>query len=170
MKIQRFQLLGHLLLPLVLAVSGCNTFPLLKNKEKPPPHKEEPPAKKIEEPVVKKPEPPEKTPLATSRIAEQELGWGIRKYEEGEHKIAARNFQNALSSGLSSTDQVTAHKYLAFIYCGSGEKLACRGEFKEILKLNPRFNLTPAEAGHPIWGPVFREVRAEVPGKKKQKR
>lgn len=171
MKIQRFRLLSLLLLPLVLAVSGCNTFPHFKNTEKPPHKEEPPPPKKIEEPVVvKKPEPAEKAPLATSRIAEQELGWGIRKYEEGEHKIAAKNFQNALSSGLSPTDQVTAHKYLAFIYCGSGEKLACRGEFKEILKLNPRFNLTPAEAGHPIWGPVFREVKAETPGKKKQKR
>ena len=121
--------------------------------------------------MAKKPEPAEKPLPTTTRIAEQELGRGIKKYEEGEYKIAAMNFQNALGSGLASSgDQVTAHKYLAFIYCGSREKLACRGEFKEILKLNPRFELTPAEAGHPIWGPVFREVKAEAPGKKKRKR
>ena len=24
------------------------------------------------------------------------------------------------------------------------------------------FDLTPAEAGHPIWGPVFRAVKADV--------
>jgi len=28
--------------------------------------------------------------------------------------------------------------------------------------LNPSFDLTPAEAGHPVWGPVFRSAKSKV--------
>lgn len=151
------------LLFLVLSLPACSTL------EKKTPHKvEEPPVqKKVDEPAAKKPDPVEKPQLPVVRKAEQELEWGIRNYEEGHYKNAAGNFQNALGSGAPLSVQLTAHKYLSFIYCISGEKLACRGEFKKLLNLNPKFELSPAEAGHPIWGPVFREVKAEVAGKKK---
>jgi hypothetical protein len=91
------------------------------------------------------------------------LNLGIRNYEDGNYNTAASHFQNALGEDLlTAGEQVTAHKFLAFIYCISGEKLACRGEFKKVLLLNPKFELSAAEAGHPIWGPVFREVQVEV--------
>lgn len=154
-----------LCLALLLTATGCTsltaTKPTHKIEEAPVARKVE----KIEEPSVKKPE------LMVAKKAEQELNLGIHNYEEGNYKIAAGNFQNALDGGLASiSDQITAHKYLAFIYCVSGERLACRGEFKQVLKLNPKFNLTPAEAGHPIWGPVFRAVKAEDTSKKRNKK
>lgn len=109
--------------------------------------------------------------MPVAKKAEQELNLGIQNYEEGQYKNAAGHFQNALNAGLSSSgEQLTAHKYLAFIYCVLGEKLACRGEFKKLLNLNPRFELMPAEAGHPIWGPVFREVKVEVSRRKRGKK
>jgi len=153
-----------LCLALLLMAAGCAS----QTATKPAPKSEEAPvarkAEKIETPSEKKPE----FPLA--KKAEQELSLGVHNYQEGNYKIAAGHFQNALDGGLASSgDQLTAHKYLAFIYCISGEKLACRGEFKQVLKLNPKFNLTPAEAGHPIWGPVFRAVKKEVAGKKSRK-
>jgi Tfp pilus assembly protein PilF len=152
-----------LCLVLLLMVTGCAsqtaTKPTHKSEELPVAKK----AEKIEAPSEKKPE------LPVVKKAEQELSVGIHNYEEGNYKNAAGHFQNALDGGLASSgDQLAAHKYLAFIYCVSGEKLACRGEFKQVLKLNPNFNLTPAEAGHPIWGPVFREVKMEVAGKKRR--
>jgi hypothetical protein len=154
------------LLLLSLSVSACGALP---GKKAPPKAEEAPVQKKADEPV-KKVEPPVEKPLPpTPRKAEQELEWGIRNYEEGRYQNAAGNFQNALDVGAPVGVQLSAHKYLAFIYCISGEKLACRGEFKKLLSLNPKFELSPAEAGHPTWGPVFREVKTEVTGKKRQK-
>lgn len=121
---------------------------------------------KPEEPVEK----PQPAPSPVVRKGVQDLNLGIRNYEEGYYNTAALHFQNALGdNSLSVGEQVTAHKFLAFIYCVSGEKLACRGEFKKVMKLNPKFDLSAGEAGHPIWGPVFREVQAEAGGRKARK-
>jgi len=96
------------------------------------------------------------------RKAEQELSSGLKNYENGHYQIAAKHLQNALNDGLTfKSDRVTAHKYLAFIYCVSDRKKQCREQFKEALEIDPDFELSAAEAGHPIWGPVFREVRTE---------
>jgi Tfp pilus assembly protein PilF len=86
---------------------------------------------------------------------------GVRNYEEGNYKTAARRLQYGLEEGLSRPDRVKAHKYLAFIACVSGQPLTCREEFSIALDLDPKFTLEPAEAGHPIWGPVFRNVKAK---------
>lgn len=97
------------------------------------------------------------------RKAEQELSAGIRNYEDGNYKAAARSLQSALDRGLTfKSDQVTAYKYLAFIDCASEQEKACREEFRKALELDPKFELNTAESGHPVWGPVFRGVRAEM--------
>lgn len=85
---------------------------------------------------------------------------GIRQYEEGNYRVAARRLHFALEEGLPRADRVKAHKYLAFIACVSGQRLTCREEFAIALELDPTFELEPAEAGHPIWGPVFRSVKS----------
>jgi hypothetical protein len=36
----------------------------------------------------------------------------------------------------------------------------CRDEFRAALDIDPSMQLEPAEAGHPVWGPVFRSVKA----------
>ena len=49
---------------------------------------------------------------------EHELQKGIKSYEEGAYKSAAKQFQAALDLGLDARgDQAKAHKYLAFITC-----------------------------------------------------
>jgi Tfp pilus assembly protein PilF len=96
------------------------------------------------------------------RKAEQELSTGIKNYEDGNYKTAAKSLQNALDSGLTfDSDTVRAHKYLAFIHCLSNREKQCRDEFRKALEKDNKFDLEPAEAGHPIWGPVFRSVKAE---------
>lgn len=93
--------------------------------------------------------------------AEQALSDGVRQYEDGNYQEAQKSLQSALDQGLASKpDQVKAHKYLAFIHCASNRERPCREEFRKALDLNPVFDLTPAEAGHPVWGPVFRGVKA----------
>jgi Tfp pilus assembly protein PilF len=92
--------------------------------------------------------------------AEQDLASGVSQYEDGNYPESARLLQSSLDEGLSSTsDQVKAHKYLAFIHCVSGRDAQCRNEFRAALKIDPSFDLAPNEAGHPIWGPVFRSVK-----------
>lgn len=86
---------------------------------------------------------------------------GIRHYEEGNYRTAQRRLQFALEEGLSRPDRVKAHKYLAFIACVSSQQLTCREEFGIAFELDPKFDLEPAEAGHPIWGPVFKSVKAK---------
>ena len=93
---------------------------------------------------------------------------GFKSYEEGEYKSAAKYLQNALNAGLPrKTDSAKAHKYLAFIACGSENKQRCRDEFRKAFDDDPNFALDAAEAGHPVWGPVYRGVRGQVKSKEK---
>jgi hypothetical protein len=97
------------------------------------------------------------------RKAEQFLSSGIRAYEDGDYRTSARLLQDALAAGLLlSSDKVVAHKYLAFMHCAQSRKIPCRNEFRLALELDPQFDLTPAESGHPSWGPVFRSIKHSV--------
>ncbi|MDO9189683.1 MAG: TssQ family T6SS-associated lipoprotein [Sulfurimicrobium sp.] len=155
------------LLLLVLLTSACSNTSFKKLNTK---LDEVLTQKKAEEPAEPPPSPLPPPPPPAVRKAVQDLNSGIRSYEDGNYNTAAGYFQNALGDGqLTLGEQVTAHKYLAFIYCVSGEKLACRGEFKKVLTLNPKFELSAGEAGHPMWGPVFREVQAAATGRKIRK-
>lgn len=90
---------------------------------------------------------------------EPQLAAGINAYENGNYAESLRQLQAALNAGLSNPDQVRAHKYLAFIHCVSGRTTACRNEFRKAVAIDPDFELAPAEAGHPMWGPVFEGVK-----------
>ncbi len=94
--------------------------------------------------------------------AEAALDRGIREYDNGEYRVAARTIQGALDAGLTSRSQGRAHKYLAFIHCVAGEQTACRDQFRLAFKADPRLELKPEESGHPIWDPVFRNVKLEM--------
>jgi len=133
----------------------------------PPAVKEAPPPAVPEKPAESQPEAdkaPTAPPAPVEPIltpAEQELQKGIKNYEDGDYKIATKELQTALSLGLTGQgDQAKAHKYLAFINCVSNRPNGCRDEFRKAFQSDPNFDLTPAEAGHPMWGPVFRSVKA----------
>ena len=88
------------------------------------------------------------------------LGNGLRQYEEGEYADAARNLQGAIDLGLSDRERANAHKHLAFIHCSSSRERACREEFRKALSVDPGLELAAAEAGHPVWGPIFSSLKA----------
>jgi Tfp pilus assembly protein PilF len=90
---------------------------------------------------------------------EAALNAGLRQYQAGEYPAAAKSLQSALALGVATEDRVKAHKYLAFMHCASGRERACRDEFRKALGLDPGLELAPAEAGHPVWGPVFRSIK-----------
>lgn len=89
-----------------------------------------------------------------------DLKAGISAYENGSYGESARWLQSALDAGMGNSNQVRAHKYLAFIHCQAGRARQCRDEFRAALDLDPAFELAASEAGHPIWGPVFRSEKA----------
>lgn len=93
--------------------------------------------------------------------AQLELAAGVGSYEDGNYRQAIRQLQYALSLGLEvPADEARAHKYLAFMHCVGKRQTQCRDEFRKALAADSAFALTPGEAGHPIWGPVFRKVKA----------
>jgi len=95
---------------------------------------------------------------------------GISNYEEGKYALAEKNLKAALALGLADPgDNVTAHKYLAFLYCVSSRKTLCKDEFKKAFELDPGFMLSPAEEGHPMWRKTYLQVKDQMKQVKKKK-
>ncbi|HUJ00444.1 MAG TPA: TssQ family T6SS-associated lipoprotein [Usitatibacter sp.] len=131
-----------LVLAAVLALAGCEQ---LGTKEKP-----QPVAPQITEEVLRK-------------HAQDSLAAGVKEYDAADYAKAESDLNEALAHGLlPKTDQSHARKLLAFIYCTSNREAQCRDEFRKAFEIDPDFSLTPAEDGHPIWGPVYRDVRTQL--------
>lgn len=97
---------------------------------------------------------------AFDRPAERHLLLGLRAYDEANYADAERYLGQALSLKLSTArDRATAHKTLAFIYCTSGRTAECGAAFRAAKAADPAFQLNKAEAGHPVWGPVYEASR-----------
>jgi Tfp pilus assembly protein PilF len=93
------------------------------------------------------------------RPAERALLDGLRAYEDGQYAQAEAALRQALAGGLrSGRDQASAHKLLAFITCTSERRAECEAAFRAARAADPAFALTRPEAGHPLWGPVYRQV------------
>jgi hypothetical protein len=94
-----------------------------------------------------------------ARPAESALLAGIRAYEDAQYPTAEGELRRALATGLTSPrDRAAAHKYLAFIACTNERPADCETEFREARKADPAFALSRSEAGHPVWGPVYRRI------------
>jgi Tfp pilus assembly protein PilF len=142
-----------LLLGAFLALAGCASKPVA------PPAPELAPAAEPAKPV----EAPKPAPV---RKAENELGRGVAAYENGDYKTAQQALQQALELGLSTPqEQARAYKHLAFMACASRQTDSCKAHFRKALAAYPKLTLSRTEAGHPLWGPVFQQVKAEA-GKK----
>jgi len=95
------------------------------------------------------------------RPAERALLAGWRAYDDANYVVAERELTAALAAGLRSPkDRATAHKLLAFVYCTSRRLDQCEQAFRAARTADPSFALARAEAGHPIWGPVYRRAAA----------
>jgi len=87
---------------------------------------------------------------------------GLKQYEDGDYADSTKSLMSALDQGLNEKEQVEARKHLAFIHCASGRTRPCRDEFRKALAIDPRMELAPAEAGHPVWGPIFRSAKSSA--------
>ncbi len=110
-----------------------------------------------------KPAAPQITESSLRERAQSQLADGVRQYEAGEYDAAVKSLSASLEHGLlSKQDQARARKLLAFSHCVSGREVQCRDEFRRAFEIYPDFALTAAEDGHPIWGPVYRNVRTQL--------
>ncbi len=103
---------------------------------------------------------PKSVTEAFDRPAERNLVLGLRAYDEAQYPEAERALGEALRLKLATArDRATAHKTLAFIYCTSGRRPECEAAFRAARAEDPAFALNKAEAGHPVWGPVYEASR-----------
>ena len=99
-------------------------------------------------------------PIFLSMSSGHAFSVGLKQYEAGQYDESAKNLQGAISLGLPEKERADAHKYLAFIHCSSNRERQCRDEFRKALAVDPALELAPAERGHPVWGPIFRSLKA----------
>ena len=148
---------------LLLALAGCQS----------PAPVAEPAAQRVEEPepVLPAPvEPPAPTaiPTAIPTASERALAAGIALYDAGNFNGAIKRLRGAREIWSASTtpdataNKLAAHKYLAFSYCVTNRRARCRQEFVDAIKLEPNFDLAPAEKAHPLWGPEFDRARKQA--------
>jgi Tfp pilus assembly protein PilF len=133
----------------VLLLSACAT--------EQPPNAPEPPNLMASAPAVVAAPPPPPAPAVAP--ADAALSQGLKAYQAAQYTIAETQFNTALQAGLKApADVATAHKYLAFIYCTSRRESLCAKAFKAARAADPGFALSKSEAGHPMWGPVYRKA------------
>ena len=126
------------------------------------------PLKEVAKPEVPKPEVAKPPAPQVTEAQLREKAWlnfasGLRQYEAGSYEDALKSLTVSLDHGLlPRTEQATARKHLAFIHCVSSRDQQCREEFRKAMEIDPKFELTTAEAGHPIWGPIYSNVRARM--------
>lgn len=105
------------------------------------------------------PAPPQGLADLMEQAAERALIEGVRAYDDGHYGQAEQSLRRALDEGLKSPrDRANAHKLLAFITCTSQRVERCKDEFAQARAADASFALSRSEAGHPVWGPVYRSV------------
>src|SRR5690348_10713201 len=96
----------------------------------------------------------------SARPAERALLAGLKAYDDAQYEAAERLFREALAAGLASArDRAEAHKRLAFLHCAAGRLGECEAEFRLARQSDRNFALDKSEAGHPVWGPVYKNLQ-----------
>ena len=110
-----------------------------------------------------KPASPQITETTLRDRAREQLATGLKQYEAGDYDNALKSLSASLDHGLlTKVEQSNARKHLAFVHCVSNREAACRDEFRKAFEINSDFSLSAAEDGHPIWGPIYRNVRTQL--------
>ena len=114
-------------------------------------------------PAQQSPAAPQITEAQLRERAQAQLMRGADLYTSGDYDGAIKSLSSSLDHGLlPRPEQARARKLMAFSHCVQGREPACRDEFRKAFEIHPEFALSPAEDGHPIWGPVYRDVRTRL--------
>jgi hypothetical protein len=93
---------------------------------------------------------------------EQLLAEGSELYEKGDYKAAIRKLVTVRDSAeVTPLTKQSSLRLLAFSYCVTSQRALCKNQFSTLLAIAPEFQLSRGEAGHPLWGPVFKEAKSE---------
>ncbi|WP_193727800.1 TssQ family T6SS-associated lipoprotein [Paraburkholderia franconis] len=96
------------------------------------------------------------------RAADETVQNARSAYAAGEYSRTIQLLSHASEIDRANrSTQIEAHKLMAFSYCVTNRVSACRAEFRKILDIDPDFELSAAERGHPIWGPAFEAARRQ---------
>lgn len=101
----------------------------------------------------------------TDPAARQALDDVRQQYLAGDYGGVIRTVatSDTLAKGPDDT-RVEALKLQAYSYCLTQYTQLCEDGFVRILRIEPSFQLPPTEAGHPMWGPVFKRAQEIVRG------
>lgn len=109
--------------------------------------------------------PPPAPPAPPSQAALDSLAQVRDRYQAGAYGEVIRTVATSDVLATAPTDiRVESLKLQAFSYCVTGYKVLCEDDFRRILQLDPAFELSPAEIGHPLWGPAFRRAKGAQGG------
>lgn len=86
---------------------------------------------------------------------------GIRRYDDGDFDAAVTTLDQPDIHGAPLAMRLEALKYIAFSYCVTQHPGDCRHAFDTALAIDPDFALGKGEGGHPMWGPVFEQAKAD---------
>ncbi len=110
--------------------------------------------------IAVKPSEPELQPARPK--PEQLLAEGSELYEKGDYKAAIRKLVTVRDSAeVTPLTKQSSLRLLAFSYCVTSQRALCKSQFSSLLAIAPEFQLSRGEAGHPLWGPVFKEAKSE---------
>lgn len=105
-------------------------------------------------PMVKE-EPP---PVDPAQLVLQN---GIDLYNRGEFAASYKLLQDSPEINAAAPPiRVEAFKYLAFSSCAQNKRTSCKQAFDKLLTLQSDYELKDAEAKHPVWGPIFKQVKS----------
>lgn len=150
------------LVVLSLMLSACGSLGPMRSKgaadgQRPAPVVSVPP----QTPAPSEPAPAKVSPPAVDQRARAQaaLRLGLQAYRAGRYPQAETQLRLAVREGLDDReDLANAHKHLAFIYCTSQRQALCAEAFRSARRADPDFKLTRVEAGHPMWGAVYRRA------------
>ena len=91
---------------------------------------------------------------------------GMLHFKENNPDTALDDLDAALSSGhLKTSETIDAHKTIAFIHCAKGREGQCREHFQDVLKIDPKYELSASESANPSWSAVWRSMRGSADDK-----
>ncbi len=92
------------------------------------------------------------------------LNEGVAAFQKGEYRRAETKLAESQKLGLKYVDEIVrAHKTQAFLYCVTKRTAQCEKSFQSAFDIDSSFDLSRAERGHPVWGPVFAKVKKKQP-------
>jgi hypothetical protein len=92
------------------------------------------------------------------------LNEGVAAFQKGEYRRAETKLAESQNLGLKYVDEIVrAYKTQAFLYCVTKRAALCEKSFQSAFDIDSSFDLSRAERGHPVWGPVFAKVKKKQP-------